>query len=82
MLINAIILFSVLSIHLSNSSNYNDFLPNTNNFSIMERCQNLLGYWFDNRAINWDLYGLACIFRYNDYICHIILWNIPCYSNI
>lgn len=48
----------------------------------MERYQDLLGYWFDNTAVNWELSGLACIFRYNDYICHIILWNTPCYSNI
>ena len=48
----------------------------------MERYQDLLGYWFDNTAVNWELSGLACIFRYNDYICHIILWNIPCFSNI
>lgn len=33
---------------------YSEFLPNTNNFSIMERCQDLLGYWFDNTAVNWD----------------------------
>ena len=34
MLINAIIIFSVLLIHLSNFANYNEFLSNTNNFSI------------------------------------------------
>ena len=31
----------------------------------MERCQHLLGYWFDNTAVNWKLSGLACSFRYN-----------------
>ena len=42
MLIIAIILFSVLSIHLSNSANYNEFLPNTNSFSI---CKDVKIFW-------------------------------------
>ena len=33
---------------------------------------------------SWNVFGQMTIrsFRNNSYICHIILWNMPCYSNI